>query len=131
MAAVVLLDAIATALSDASIAGGSTGWDLTKGSIHEEGDKAVTILEAGGGVPDQDGSGAAEHDFPEFQIRVRGAVFGYEAARAKMKQVFDTLNNATVSGFVFIYANSSPLPLGLDDNNRPEIVLNFSAMQER
>lgn len=131
MVVVVALDEIGTKLTDDGIVEGSTGWRLAKGTTMEEQDQVVTIIESPGEIPDQDASGEPEHNFPGFQLRIRGNKFGYQTARAKAQEVFDSLNNAALSGFNYIYADSAPFYLGYDDNNRPELVVNFSSMQER
>jgi hypothetical protein len=97
----------------------------------EEQDQVVTIIEAPGEIPDQDASGEPEHNFPAFQVRIRGARFGYQVARVKAQEVFNSLNNADLSGFGYIFADNAPFFLQYDKNSRPELVVNFSSMQER
>ncbi len=104
-------------------------WALFKSYQPESPDKCITLYETGGPTPDQ--TNITTHTFPSFQVRGRGAEFGYAALRTKMQAVFDSLNNSTISGYVFIYAeNSGPLTLGYDKSqNRPELVWNFSTMK--
>ena len=64
---------------------------------------------------------------------MRGDVRGYEAARVKMKQVYLALHAMEPGvNFVYLYSNQSgPLPMGDDDNDRPEMTWNFVTMRER
>lgn len=126
-----ILDDIGTHLTTNSVVGGATGWTLFKSYQPASPDKTITIYETGGPEPDQTpGTG---HDFPTFQVRGRGTEFGYEALRTKMQEIFNTLNNASVSGYVYILAlDSGPVSLGYDkDGNRPQLVWNFKAMKIR
>lgn len=126
-----ILDDMGTHLADNSIVSGATGWTLAKSYQPATPDKVLTIYETGGPAPDQtQGTG---HDFPTFQVRGRGEEFGYEALRTKMQEVFDSLNDAAISGYVYIFAaESAPIPIGYDKNsNRPVLVWNFKAMKAR
>jgi len=124
-----LLDDIGDKLIADAVVEGATGWALYKSYQPNSPDKAVTILETGGVEPDQ--TEGTAHTFPSFQTRVRGDNLGYEEARTKIQEVFDSLNNATIAGYVYIYANDSgPIPLQYDTaDERPEIVWNFSTMK--
>lgn len=119
-----LLDDIAAELEANLIAGGSTGWSLFKSYMPEDGstNKAICIYETGGGYPD------GNFTYPNFQIAGRGEVYGYEALRAKMKEVYDLLADGAVSGFAYIFATQEPLMIGYDKNDRPKIVINFEAL---
>jgi len=126
----MILDDIGTALESASVVGGATGWTLYKSYMPDSPDTSIAIFETGGGEPDQTQGDA--YDMPTFQVRARGDAFGYSDLRTKMQAVFTALNNATVSGYVFIFADSSgPIPMGYDKNNRPELAWNFSTMKAR
>lgn len=125
-----LLDDIGTALTTASVVGGATGWTLAKGFEPVSPDAVVTVYETGGGEPDQ--SDGTKYDVPTFQIRVRGDAFGYSAARTKMNDVFAALNDATISGYVYVFSRQSgPIPLGHDGKTRPLLTMNFHAMRNR
>jgi hypothetical protein len=104
---------------------------LFKGYQPHTPDKTITIYETGGPEPDQ--TPGTTHDFPTFQVRGRGAEFGYEALRTKMQEVFDTLNNASISGYVYVFGvDSGPIPLGYDkEDDRPQLVWNFKTMKVR
>ena len=125
-----LLDDIGTELTTAGVVGGATGWTLAKAFEPPTPDQVVTLYETGGGLPDQ--TDGTKYDLPTFQVRVRGDEFGYEDARTKMGDVFDALNDATISGYVFVFAaQSGPISLGHDGATRPLLTLNFVTMKER
>ena len=126
-----ILDDIGAQLTSDDVVGGVTGWTLFKSYQPKSPDKTITIYETGGPEPDQTpGTG---YDFPTFQVRGRGAEFGYEALRSKMQDVFNSINNATISGYVYIFAvDSGPIPLGYDkEDNRPQLTWNFKTMKAR
>lgn len=128
-----LLDDIATKLDDAGVGdiaatgGASTGWTIYKSYQPNAPDQVITINELPGSLRDQ--TEGTEYEFPGFQIVVRGAELEYDVARIKMDEVIAELNNVAISGFVYIFADASPIPLGYDENQRPIIVLNFSTMK--
>jgi len=126
-----ILDDIGTQLTTDGVVGGASGWTLAKSYQPATPDKMITIYETGGKEPDQ--TPGTTHDFPTFQIRGRGVEFGYAALRTQMQAVFDSLNNATISGYVYIYAiDSGPIALRFDTaENRPEMVWNFRTMKVR
>lgn len=131
-----LLDEIGTHLTNQGVVEGSTTWALAlsfmpPGAEGVGAHKVVALFETGGDEPDNDPSGA-NVDRPRFQVRVRGAVRGYEEARAKVYEVFQTLHNAAPTGFTYIMAvESGPIALGLDANDRPELSWNFRSMRTR
>ena len=128
-----LLDDIATKLDDAGVGdiaatgGSSTGWTIYKSYQSASPDKAITINELPGDQRDQ--TEGTEYEFPGFQVTVRGPELEYDTARTKMDEVITALNNATISGFVYIFADASPIPLGFDEDQRPVIAINFSTMK--
>lgn len=122
----MLLDDIGARLVAQNVAGGATGWNLAKSFIPETPDQVVSIMETGGQVPNQFETSAG--GIVTFQVQVRGAEFEYDVARTKMAAAFTALNQANIAGYVFVYAlQSAPLSLGIDQNNRPELALNFEA----
>lgn len=125
-----ILDDIGSHLVSSGVVGGSTDWALFKSYQPDYPDKTITIFDLGGDEPDQ--TDGVEYEFPEFKVQVRGESFGYSAARDKMVDVVNALNNATVSGYIFIYPlNSGVVPEEYDKaDNRPEISVEFKAMKE-
>jgi hypothetical protein len=125
-----LLEDMGNHLKECNIAGGDTGWTLFYSYQPDSPDKTVTILDTGGSEPDQ--TSGDRHTFPTFQLRVRGEMFGYQEARAKMRDAIFALDGAKIPGYVYIYpADSGVIPLRYDDgDNRPELVINFKSMKE-
>ena len=120
--------------------GGATGWAQAAGYIPPEGDKVIAVFETAGLVPEvvKAGSDEQAYDDPGFQIRGRGAEFGYDELRQKMGAVYRSLHGSTLGpttgdpAYVFVYGvQSGPLPLGLDDKSFPHLTWNFIAMRER
>lgn len=119
---------------------GATGWTRGAGYLPPDPDQVIAVFETPGLVPEVVKTGSTEqaYDNPGFQIRGRGGEFGYDALRQKMGQVFRTLHEsvlAPTSGdplYVIVTAvQSGPLPIGLDEESRPGLVWNFTAMRER
>lgn len=132
-----LLDQIINKLTTDGIIGGSTGWVGQKSLLTPEPDKLVVVYDTGGLPADIVKSSETKYDQPTFQVRVRSTAFDYQGARDKMQDVFNSLHSnepVAASGdpkFVYMYCqNSAPLPLGLDDQNRPGMTLNFRCMRE-
>lgn len=124
----VLLDNIEAYLIAQLLAGGATGWELKKGFLPDDADKAVCIFESPGLSPENDSTDTSF--YPAFQIRVRGDAFGYEIARAKMQAIRDSLHHANITGLIYVYATQSgPTPLGNDGNDRPNFTMNFRTME--
>lgn len=124
-----LLDDIGTLLESASVTGGATGWLLNKSFMTDEQDQVVTITE--GVARPSDHTSGTVHDFPAVQVLVRGAKLDYATARTKMDAAIAALNDAAVSGQVFMLLRQSPLSLGVDALQRPMISANFDVMRVR
>jgi len=125
-----LLDDMRDHLITNSIVEGATGWQCLIGRITDNQDQQVALFETGGETPDE--SQETRVDEVTFQVRVRAAEFAYNAARSKIQDVFDTLQDATISGYVFVFAiQAGPLNMGYDNNNRPELVQNYRALKNR
>lgn len=124
-----LIEDIRTYLTAQGVVEGVTGWECHLGTEPSSPDKVVTIYETGGNPPARAfGSSSADVPRPSFQIRVRGEAQDYATPRAKMSTIIQTLNKADVTAtLVLIGANSAPLPLGMDDNNRHRFVYNFDS----
>lgn len=125
-----ILDEIADQLTNEGVVGGADGWIVAKAFEPPTPDTIITIYETGGGAPDQ--TDGTRYDIPTIQVRLRGDAYGYELAKIKMNAVFDALNDATITGYTYIYsAQSGPIALGHDVNTRPIFTMNFIAMRER
>lgn len=132
-------------LADQGLVDGATAWTGVTGGVPPAPDKIIAVFETPGQEPElvSDGSAEQAYDRPGFQIRGRGAkaepgVFDYSDLRDRMGQVYRALHGSELSpatgdpAYVLVRAvQSGPLPLGLDDNDRPEMTWNFVAMRER
>lgn len=124
-----LIDDILSTLTTAAVIDGST-WFGHGAYMPATPDQVVLVVETGGLVPGQES--VTGFDKPTFQVRVRGQAEQYDVARTKMQEVFDALNDATISDFVYCFAvQSGPLPLGHDEKDRPLLSLNFQCMDPR
>ena len=129
-----LLDDIGAALVAAGLVNGGTGWTLLKSRDVDEvtgvAEKTVTVYEFGGDNPEPRWA----IDYPNFQVRVRGARNGYSAARDQMQAVFNALHEqeaAVGAAYVYVYGLGGVIPLGYDANTRPVLVQNFRVMKDR
>lgn len=126
----MLLDDISNVLLNASVAGGITSWGLFKSYMPDAPDNSVCVYETGGVEADQ--SDDTRYDRVSFQVKVRAATYSYEDARNKIAEVFNALNDASVPGYVYVFASTgAPLSMGYDETNRPSLVWNFEALKER
>ena len=101
-------------------------------------DQVVALFEAPGRPPEPS-PGLVPKDislrYPQVQVRVRGKVNDYPAARAKLQRIFDYLHaliNTVQGGATYLYflAASDPLPLGEDATGRPELTQNYNLARE-
>ena len=132
-----LLDEIAARLitQGVGVTGTEASWVVFKGREQPKPDQTITLLETGGN-PNQPHEGEML-DFPTFQVRVRGATSttGYPAARTKLAAARTALEGmtGTFSGRYYcqVTANGEALILGYDENNRPIVVMYFTALRSR
>lgn len=136
----LLVNDILDYLEDEGVIGGATGWTGAFGYMPPDPDKVIVVFESVGDPPEkaQPGSDEIEYDLPGFQIRGRGAKFGYEALRTKMGEVYRALHGSSLApatgepAYIDVLAvQSGPLPMGMDNNSRPELTWNFRCMRER
>jgi hypothetical protein len=124
----MILDDIGTALTNAGIVGGVSGWTLAKGFFPPTPDKVIGIFETGSSQAPET---TTNYEFPTIQIRVRGEKYGYEVTRTKINAVMNAIHSQDITNMVYLYANSSAFLMGYDGNNRPELVLNFNGLRLR
>lgn len=131
-----LLDEIGDYLTAQGAVGGSSGWALMKADMPATPDKVVSLFETGGA--------RGEPRYPltreRFQVRVRGAerhaaTGAYSAARAKIAAIRALLHGASklVLGstwYNLILELGAPIPIGYDENGRPEITHNYETRRE-
>jgi hypothetical protein len=95
--------------------------------------KCASVLPTGGTMPMgfADGSDTAE-TYSSLQVRVRGEPRDYQDARDLAKSVWDTLNYATVSGYIECRCEQSePLYLGEDSAGHHEWTVNVELIHIR
>ncbi len=135
VAASDFLTEIGDHLISEGIVNGATGWLLSKSFMPAKPAQMVVIYETPGFPSDviSEGSSETAYDQPSFQVRVRGDVRGYEAARQKIQQVYLALHAMEPGvNFVYLYSDQSgPMPMGDDDNDRPELTWNFVTFKDR
>jgi hypothetical protein len=120
-----LVSDIADRLAAAGIAEGQTGWSIHYADLPDSPDTCISITETVGQSSDITG-----HDYPSFQVMLRGAVGTYSTVRAKAQEIYDNLDDAEVSNYVYIFAaHSGIIPLGQDGKKRPVIAINFDTMR--
>lgn len=127
-------------LEDQGLVAGATGWTRAAGFMPPSPDKVVAVFETPGEPPEMVKAGSAEtkYDTPGFQVRVRAGNFDYAAARAKIGAIYRALHGSTLApatgdpAYLLVRGvQSGPLPLGLDQANRPDMTWNFVAIRER
>lgn len=126
-----LLDDVKSTLESAAVVGGVTGWTLALGYMPPDPDKLVFVGKTTGEAPEVDPDATNQYDFDSFSVVVRGAEYDYEDAQTKADAIFVALHNASINGFVYVFAKHTPTSLGIDDNKRPMLSLNFQSMRVR
>lgn len=128
-----VLDDLGSLLVSAGV--GVLGSTLFLGSLPADGpvspqDEIVALLEVPG-MPSIHHHGAqqASYEQPVVQVLVRGAPFGYQAARARAQTIYETLDgrsNDVIQGtpYLWMVALQSPWFLRSDDMSRPHLVFN-------
>ncbi|MCK5640806.1 MAG: hypothetical protein KAJ19_08415 [Gammaproteobacteria bacterium] len=125
-----LLDDVKAQLEADAVTGGGTGWACYLSMSPENVSDVIILLETGGLETDQ--TEGAKVDPITFQAIVQGTVRGYEAARTKWTELFNSLNNVDIAGYVYMYANQAgPIPMGYDQNDRPLLSANFTCLKNR
>jgi len=135
-----LPDEVASYLQTQGIAptGSTASWSIAKGYEVDSPDRLITILETGGFPNDPRPAPDNTIDRPTFQLRVRGPANGYSTARATIgaaRLVLDQVNNMRIGPsswyYLSIRAVHEPLSLGVDNQQRPTLVMNFAAIRSR
>lgn len=95
--------------------------------------KAICVYTAGGPPPET----RTPADYPNIQIKVRGAADGFEEMAAKEEAIYLFLQAGDApaqfgDAYVYCYAiQSSPIPMGQDENRQPAAVRNYRFMKAR
>jgi len=124
---------IATMLQTGSIGtiGATSGWAITVSKFEATPDTHISLTNVSGGNPDPKWL----LDFGIVNIKVRGAVFAYQAMMSKSLDVRNLLlgkAETTVNTTVYkgIWMVGDILEMGYDDNNRPITSMNFRVAAE-
>ena len=132
----MILDELATYLQGQGVASTSqsASWAVFKGFEPDTPDKCISLFETGGNPNEQNVNTPV--DRPTFQLRVRADDYGYSTGRAKIgaaRTALELIGNSTLSSwrYVHVVAMSEPVSLGLDENQRPRWVQNYSAIRSR
>ena len=105
---------------------GAFGTDLFISLMPETPDACVSIYDTGGMDPILN----YVYDYPTVQVRIRGAIFGYQNAWDKAKEVKDALHGLTnetwnSTRYIQIGCVGDIMFIHYDDNNRPTLTVNF------
>lgn len=129
-----ILEAVGTFLQQQSF--GTLGQNIFLSILPESPDACVAVLEYQGVPPMFTlGTGGIQVDRPSVQLQVRAGRDDYLAARDKannMRILLSTIANQTIDGLriLRIEPSGSVLPVGVDDNHRPLITVNFNCFVE-
>ncbi len=135
-----LIDDVLDFLESEVLVAGATGWTRAASWMPPDPDQIVAVYETPGTAPEQirDGSTEQAYDDVGFQVRIRGAAHGYEAAREQIGKIYRALHGSSLApatgdpAYLIVHATQSgPMPLGLDENERPGMTWNFRTMRER
>lgn len=104
----------------------TTGWSIHISKQPDKPDTAITIYDSGGRPKNP----RWLLDFPTVQVRVRGLVNGYLAARAKCEDIDNALvglpsQDLNGDRWTMLTQISAPTFLGYDENQRPEFSMNY------
>ena len=127
----ILLEDIKQAL----VTGGLTAGDIFLGQFPSSPDAVIVVLETGGDAPEQVMGGTVVMEKPTVQVIVRNARYEYAAATVTARTVFTILKFAiqqTINSTVYhkIVAIQQPFPIGVDDNERPQISCNYEVWRD-
>lgn len=105
----------------------ATGWGIYIGKMPSSPDTVILVTYSGGLPSDPKWL----LDYPNIQVRVRGAKGHYSGARAKAQQIKDLLlgissEDHTAGRWVAINLLSDIAFMGYDANERPEFSVNFN-----
>lgn len=87
---------------------------------------AVFVVASGGIDPSPFFGGATSYKQAAVQVTVIGRPRSYQAADALARTCYDALDHVVPSGYTAIRPRQSgPMNMGVDEENRPDIRLNF------
>jgi len=108
----------------------SSGWSIHVSIIPDDSntpDTVIGLFDYGGGQPIANYT----YDYPQVQVRIRGAKAGYQVAWAKANEVKEALHGLTnetwnSTRYIQILCTSDIMFIGYDKNHRPMFSINFS-----
>lgn len=111
--------------------GGTDDWAVYIGKRPNKPTRAIAIYDSGGGTPNP----RWLINYPSVQVKVRGADGDYSTAYSKaveIKNILLGIESQDLNGDRWVHINMSGDIgyLGMDDNEHPEFVLNFSLIIE-
>lgn len=103
-----------------------TDWNIVISRFDKVPNRMIVILDTAGPPPEP----GLDINYPGIQVAVRGEPNGYVDTMTKCMQIRDVLlgrPSETVNGDVWasITMSSDIIPLGYDENERPQFTLNF------
>lgn len=106
-------------------------WQIVIGQTTELTNTLIVINETGG----KQSNPAWAIDYPSIQVKVRGNVNGYQAAREKIRDIKNALlglpsQDLNGDRWTAINAIGDITSMGVDQNNRPSFVMNFALIVE-
>lgn len=122
-----LIDALASRMEDIGVGAVATSIFLER--MPPEPDTCVAIFDSGGGPPAL--TKGDDTDSPSFQVRARS--LDAAVAIGKLTTVFESFHGLTETDVHGVHVKllwalqSNPFPLGRDENNRFEFVMNYRA----
>lgn len=113
----------------------TNGWAVFKSYMPETPDRAICIYEVPGQAPET----TMAIDYPQIQVRVRGAPYEYKVTRDLLEDCYLVLHcgivaDSTISppsrAYVYCYARATgPVPLGNDHKDRPQFSQDYRLMR--
>jgi len=123
---------VANYLVSEGIIGGSTQWAVWLEHVPPAPDRGIAIFVTPGYEPEiaPEGSSDVIYGRPGIQVRGRSAPRLYQELHGKMQDIHRALHaNVNINNCLLIRAvQSAPMNMGIDDNNRLELALNFVAI---
>jgi hypothetical protein len=129
-----ILEAVGTYLQQNSF--GNLGQNIFLSMMPESPDACIAVLEYQGLTPMfTQGAGGIQVDRPSLQLQVRAGRDDYVAARDQANNariLLSQVANQTIDGLriLRIEPSGSILPVGVDDNHRPLVTVNFNCFTE-
>ena len=121
---------IAEYLEDQSV--GTVGTNIFVGQMPDAPDECIAVMIYGGTAPDEV---TEDMESPGLQVLIRCAKDDFADGLTLAYSVFNALHGVTDTTIESTYyyrisANQSPAQMGVDGNDRPLFVINFTVLKE-